>query len=115
MDCLEFSSCQFEEDSTRKNIEEQKPIFSQLMEKTRNCLENIGNDPDRIQCETAYLSEQNAFTFHTHPDGTRYPSEIDKRTTKRLKKDYLCIGLVPTGETVCWHKKDNFENEVFSF
>lgn len=118
MNCLEMAAMFREtpcEKKHRAEIEQYGEAFAELMQKTRQCLQNIGNDPDRVQCETALLSEQNKFTFHTHPDGTRYPSDIDKRTTKKLNKDYLCIGLVPNGETVCWHKKDNFKNEVFSF
>jgi hypothetical protein len=112
MDCIDFIFA--EKPCGCNKIQENKRIFSDLMEKTRQCMANNPDD-DPIECETAYLSANNEFTFHTHPQGTREPSEIDRNTTKRLNKDLLCIGLVPTGETVCWSKEDGFKNEVCSF
>ena len=116
MNCLELACGFSEKDSKVENeIRGQKNIFDSLIKRTQNCMNNINDDDDPIECEVAYLSEDNKFTWHTHPAGTREPSDVDIKTTNNLKKDFLCIGLVPTGETVCWHKDDNFKEEVFSF
>lgn len=116
MNCLELACGFSERDKKIENeIKEQKNIFDDLMERTRKCMSGINNDDDPIECEVAFLSENNKFTWHTHPGGTREPSQIDKKTTGKLNKEYLCIGLVPSGETVCWHKDDNFRDEVFAF
>ena len=117
MNCLELASLHFaERDKTvEQEIKGQDHIFRELMGRTSQCMSKIKDDDDPIECEVAYLSEDDKFTWHTHPQGTREPSSIDRITTKKLNKDYLCIGLVPTGETVCWHKDDGFKKEVFSF
>ena len=42
------------------------------------------------------------YTFHTHPRGTLEPSEADIETTRNLKKELLCIGLVPQKKVLCY-------------
>ena len=116
MNCLKLA-CGFSErdNIVEDEIRSQNNIFQDLIGRTKTCMSKINDDDDPIECEVAFLSENNKFTWHSHPGGTREPSNIDRRTTKNLNKKYLCIGLVPTGETVCWHKDDGFKEEVFSF
>ena len=71
-----------------------------------------------IQCEVIHpqtLSSFTNYTFHTHPHNIPYPSEKDKETTSRLKKDYLAIGIVPLQKVVVFSKEDNFEREIARF
>jgi hypothetical protein len=42
------------------------------------------------------------YTYHTHPRGTPQPSEADINTTTQLGKRFLCIGLVPNKEVICY-------------
>jgi len=81
-----------------------KQIFGHMIDKTKNCLAKQGNveHKEMLKCETAMFSENNDYTYHTHPVGVPYPSEADIRTTARFKKKYLIIGLVPTRTVVVW-------------
>ena len=89
-------------------------LFHVAMDNTRKCLQlNPGVDP--VMCETAVLSDNDWYTFHTHPRGVDYPSDVDIETTKRLGKEYLCIGLVPENRTICFHENDGFQNIVCEF
>lgn len=91
-----------------------RAMFQKAIEATRKCLAlNPNGDP--VQCETAILSDGDWYTFHTHPRGVEYPSDIDIETTKKLGKEYLCIGLVPDGRTICFHESDGFSNIVCEF
>lgn len=83
--------------------------FKNLINKTRTCLgSSARTSHDGLECETAYLSQNDLFTYHTHPNGTPMPSETDKKTTNRLNKRFMFIGLVPTNEVVVFGKHDNF-------
>ena len=100
-------------------IRKQKPMFEQLMAQTRQCMElhpDLANDiTGAIQCETIHpqtLSQYTNFTFHTHPSDITYPSEVDKKTTKNLKKQYLAIGHVPTLRTYVYDIEDNYTRPV---
>jgi hypothetical protein len=42
------------------------------------------------------------YTFHTHPRGTLQPSDADIETTRNLRKELLCIGLVPQKKVICY-------------
>ena len=55
---------------------ENKNVFSDLIQKTRDCMSGLKEGEDDLQCETAYLSDGNLFTYHTHPNGVREPSSI---------------------------------------
>ena len=97
----------------------QKPMFSQLMQESKQCMmahPNLKNDvKGAIQCETIHpqtLSNFSNFTFHTHPHNIPYPSETDKNTTKELKKKYLLIGVVPQNRTYVFSDDDNFEKAL---
>lgn len=90
----------------------QRDIFLSLMQQTADCVAN-GGDP--ISCETAYLSESDWFTFHTHPNDIPYPSDVDIKTTKGFNKEFLCIGLVNERRTICFHKSDGYQNIVCEF
>ena len=46
------------------------------------------------------------YTFHTHPRGTEQPSDTDIKTTAQLRKEFLCIGLVPQKKVVCYTMND---------
>lgn len=90
--------------------------FGNLITKTKTCLGSPQRTShDGLECETAYLSNNDLFTYHTHPNGTPYPSETDKKTTNRLNKQYMFIGLVPTREVVVYSKKDNFSKMIGRF
>ena len=93
-----------------------RQVFGALIDKTRACMGSSDRKTDwALECETAYLSNNKHFTYHTHPNGTPYPSDIDKKTTSRLKKSYLIIGLVPTREVVVYSAKDGFSKLVGKF
>mgnify|MGYP001572498044 CR=1 FL=1 len=55
---------------------------------------------DTNQAEVASIGHD--YTFHTHPRGTREPSEADIETTRNLRKELLCIGLVPQKKVICY-------------
>jgi hypothetical protein len=55
---------------------------------------------DTNEAEVASIGHN--YTFHTHPRGTRQPSDADISTTKGLGKKYLCIGTVPDKKVICW-------------
>ena len=106
-------------DDIRKHKEE----FKQLMIKSQHCMSvnHLSQSLDdrsvkqAIQCETIHpqtLSQYTNFTFHTHPSDITYPSEVDKKTTKNLKKQYLAIGHVPTMRTYVYDIEDNYTNAV---
>ena len=107
-------------------IRSQKPMFLQLMEQSKQCMnehpEFHGNDPSSIKkqiaCEVIHpqtLSPFSNFTFHTHPARIDYPSDADRKTTTKLKKEYLVIGVVPTNQIVVYEQSDNFENMIARF
>lgn len=96
--------------------ERDKRIFKDLIEKTRVCMgSELRTSDDGLECETAYLSDSDGFTYHTHPNGTPYPSDVDKVTTAKWKKRFLIIGLVPTNEVVVYSAKDGFTKMVGRF
>ena len=81
-----------------------------------------GNDSTSIKrqiaCEVIHpqtLSPFSNFTFHTHPARIDYPSEADKKTTTKLKKEYLVIGVVPTNQIVVYEQSDNYQNMIARF
>lgn len=88
-----------------------------MINETRRCLDttNPATQDDRIKCETAYFSELDNFTYHTHPVGIEYPSEIDKQTTAKHRKQFLAIGLVPTNEVVVWGPYPTYDKIVARF
>lgn len=88
-----------------------KSTFGNMINATRVCISKKGIRPGQITmknfkealaCETAYFSQDNGFTYHTHPNGDPRPSDMDKRTTNRFKKKFMFIGLVPTREVVVY-------------
>lgn len=91
--------------------------------KTRQCLNNKGikhpitmrSYKEALACETAYFSENNDYTYHTHPNGSEEPSEMDKKTTNKFKKSFMFIGLVPLNQVVVYGKWDNFETMLGKF
>lgn len=89
-------------------------IFRELMSQTRRCISRTdGSYKELLACETAALSEGTKYTYHTHPRGTPEPSNADRKTTARLNKDWLLIGLVPSNELVGFHKSDNYRKLQF--
>ena len=111
---------------TITEIKRQAPMFRQLMAQSQQCMnehpEFHGNDSTSIKrqiaCEVIHpqtLSPFSNFTFHTHPARIDYPSEADKKTTTKLKKQYLVIGIVPTNQIVVYEQSDNFENIIARF
>ena len=111
---------------TLNDLQKQKPFFLQLMQSSKNCMkvhhmsQSMDNQSVKkaIQCEVIHpqtLSSFTNYTFHTHPHNIPYPSEKDKETTSRLKKDYLAIGIVPLQKVVVFSKEDNFEREIARF
>jgi hypothetical protein len=104
-------------------IKEQRPMFEQLMQQTSQCMKQhpeLHNDVEgAIQCETIHpqtLSNFIDYTFHTHPHGDiDYPSEQDIKTTTKLKKDFLVIGLPSKDRVVVYHKDDNFQEKIAEF
>ena len=85
--------------------------FIEGINSTRSCLSNHP-DTDPIKCETAVLSSGNLFTYHTHPNGTPFPSDVDIKTTKRMGKRFLIIGLVPTNEIIIFSAIDGFHKPI---
>ena len=124
MKCFESPSgmknhIQWHKRQSVRDFVKQKPMFSQLMQESKNCMLNHpelkNNVKGAIQCETihpATMSQFNNYTFHTHPHNIPYPSEVDKATTKRLKKKYLLIGVVPQNKTYVFSDEDNFEKSI---
>lgn len=102
-----------------------KDTFKNLMLRTKNCMDRKGlkaghydNEADfneALKCETAYFSDGNEYTFHTHPNGNPNPSEVDRNTNKRFKKKFMFIGLIPQNKVVVYDIADNFKKMVGSF
>jgi DNA repair protein RadC len=97
----------------------QKPMFTQLMQASKQCMMNHpelkNNVKGAIACETihpATMSQFNNYTFHTHPHNIPYPSDVDKDTTRNLKKKYLLIGVVPQNRTYVFSDDDNFTKAI---
>lgn len=91
-----------------------KRIFREMIFATQRCLDNTPNrtfEKD-LKCETAMFSDNNAYTYHTHPNGNPEPSDIDRKTTKKFGKKYLIIGLVPQREIVFYSTRDNFRRMI---
>lgn len=111
---------------TLQDLQRQKPFFQQLMDSSQTCMKvhHMSQSMDNksvqnaIKCEVIHpqtLTPFTNYTFHTHPHNIPYPSEKDKETTLRLKKDYLAIGIVPLRKVVVFSKEDNFEREIARF
>jgi hypothetical protein len=104
-------------------IKRQRPMFEQLMQQTTQCMNShpeLHNDvKGAIACETIHpqtLSPFSNFTFHTHPHSDiDYPSEQDIKTTMKLKKDYLLIGLPSKNKVVVYTKDDNYQEKIAEF
>ncbi len=95
-----------------------KNIFKNMINQTHTCMMKKGKDrtfEQDLNCETAYLSSNNDYTYHTHPNGNPEPSEQDRKTTNKLQKDWMFIGLVPTRTVVVYSKKDNFQRMYGKF
>ena len=106
-----------------RDFRSQKPMFDQLMFASKQCMVqhpelqcNSNNCIKKaIQCETihpATMSQFNNYTFHTHPHNIPYPSDQDKFQTKKLKKNFLLIGVVPQNKTYVYSIKDNFKKVI---
>jgi len=111
---------------TLADIKRQAPMFRQLMEQSKQCMkehpEFHGNDSasikKQIACEVIHpqtLTPFSNFTFHTHPARIDYPSEADKKTTRKLNKEYLVIGVVPYMQNVVYEQSDGFQNMIMRF
>ena len=98
-------------------------MFNQLMFASKQCmvqhpeLQCSSNSciKEAIQCETihpATMSQFNNYTFHTHPHNISYPSDQDIFQTKKLKKNFLLIGVVPQNKTYVYSIKDNFQKVI---
>ena len=101
----------------------EKKTFRNMIDATKRCIQNKGIDPHNltaqtfdaaVDCETVYFSEDDKFTYHTHPNGDPRPSEIDKITTNKYKKKFMLIGLVPQKKVVVY-AAPRFDNIVGSF
>lgn len=94
-----------------------------MIMKTRSCLNTKGikhpitmaNYKEALACETAYFSENSDYTYHTHPNGSKEPSEQDKKTTNKFNKKFMFIGLVPSNKVVVYGKWDNFQEMLGEF
>ena len=88
-----------------------------MINQTKRCLANTApNTHDgQIKCETAYFSQLNNYTYHTHPNGVLEPSDIDVATTAKHKKQFLVIGLVPSNEVVVWGPYPTYNKLVARF
>ena len=111
---------------TLNDIKKHRPEFLQLMAESNQCMDEHpefhGNDAasikKQIACETIHqwtLSPLSNFTFHTHPARIDYPSDADKKTTTKLKKEFLVIGVVPTKQIVVYEQSDGFQNMIARF
>jgi len=99
-----------------QEIKNQKPMFEELMRETRKCMQEnpeLENDvKGAISCEVIHpqtLSPFSNFTFHTHPHNIDYPSDADIKTTHRLKKEWLIIGLADRNQVVAFNQSDGFK------
>ena len=88
-----------------------RTTFRNMIDATKRCIQQKGINPHKltaqnfdeaVDCETVYFSQNNDFTYHTHPNGDPTPSQIDKDTTNRFKKRYMMIGLVPQKKVVVY-------------
>lgn len=85
-----------------------------MIGQTKSCMAKTdGTFKEYLACETAYLSDGDRYTYHTHPMGTPEPSQADINTTKRLGKHWLLIGLVPSREVIGFHDSDGFSTIKF--
>lgn len=100
-----------------------KNTFGNMISITKNCITKKGirageitmkNFNEALDCETAYFSQNDAFTYHTHPNGDPNPSQTDKNTTNKFKKKFMFIGLVPQRKVVVYEAPD-FNEIVGSF
>ena len=105
-----------------QQIKNQKPMFEELMRETRKCMQQnpeLENDvKGAISCEVIHpqtLSPFSNFTFHTHPHNIDYPSEADIKTTNKLKKEWLIIGLADRNQVVAFNQSDGFKKIVARF
>ena len=108
-------------------IKSERQMFLNLMDKSETCMREhrLSQSLDEksvkqaIQCETIHpftLSSFTEYTYHTHPSLITYPSDADKITTfKKLGKEYLVIGVVPTRKIYAYHVSDNFKNPIAIF
>lgn len=94
-----------------------KEIFAAMIQNTKRCLKNTRpkTHADLMRCETAYFSELDDYTYHTHPRGLDYPSDLDRKTTKKFRKKYLAIGLVPSNEVVIWGDYPTYDKMIARF
>ena len=89
-----------------------------MIDITKRCLDQKGSHvsfSEKLKCETAYFSQENSYTYHTHPCGNPRPSEADINTTNKYKKKFMFIGLVPTRKVVVYGNHDNFSKMIGSF
>lgn len=95
----------------------QKRIFAEMINQTKLCLQNTNpqSHEAKVKCETALFSDLDGYTYHTHPNGTPEPSDIDIRTTARHKKKYLAIGLVPQNEVIVWGEYPTYNKIITRF
>ena len=111
---------------TLAEIKRQAPMFRQLMAQTRQCMkehpELHGNDSTsihrQIACEVIHpqtLSPFSNFTYHTHPARIDYPSDVDKQTTTKLKKEFLVIGVAPIDQIVVYEQRDGYQKMIARF
>ena len=111
---------------TLATIKSQAPMFRQLMAQSNQCMkehpEFHGTDAasikKQIACEVIHpqtLSSFSNFTYHTHPARIDYPSDVDKTTTKKLKKEFLVIGVAPIDQIVVYEQSDGYENMIARF
>lgn len=92
--------------------------FRNMIDITKRCLDKKGSQSsfsEKLKCETAYFSQENDYTYHTHPCGNPKPSEADIKTTNKFKKKFMFIGLVPTRKVVVYSSQDNFSSMIGSF
>lgn len=95
-----------------------KSTFKNMIEITKRCLVAKGANSsfgEKLKCETAYFSQENNYTYHTHPCGSPEPSQADIDTTNKFHKKFMFIGLVPTNKVVVYGAHDNFKNMIGSF
>lgn len=106
-----------------KFTRDERNTFRNMINATQNCIRNKGINPHKltaanfdeaVNCETVYFSQDNGYTYHTHPNGDPMPSQIDKDTTNRFKKKFMLIGLVPQKRVVIY-KAPKFDKLVGSF
>ncbi len=103
-----------------------KSLVRIMHNETENAVKDypaLRNHPNIL--ENIWISSgegDNSLTLHTHPAMMQgkvidYPSPVDIKTTRQLKKDDLCIIVTPKRQVVCYNKKDNFKKKtcVFSY